>query len=98
LVLKGVTEILFLVLKRISGNSEDDQYFILPNFSSITKLQFCNIKYEFSSEFTLIFFLLKPKMGDCFYEPDGNKSVFYAMSKSVILFKQKLPLKSVSKL
>jgi hypothetical protein len=44
LVLKGVTEMSFLVLKRISGNSEEDQYFVLPNCSSITKLQFGNIK------------------------------------------------------
>ncbi len=45
LVLKGVTEMSFFVLKRISANSEDDQYFMLLNCSSITKLQFGNIKY-----------------------------------------------------
>jgi hypothetical protein len=33
LVLKGVTEMSFLVLKRISGNSEEDQYFISSNCS-----------------------------------------------------------------
>jgi hypothetical protein len=33
MVLKGVTEMSFLVLKRIGGNSEEDQYFILPNCS-----------------------------------------------------------------
>jgi hypothetical protein len=43
LVLKGVTEMSFLVLKRI--NSEEDQYFVLPNCRSITKLQFGNIEY-----------------------------------------------------
>jgi hypothetical protein len=29
LVLKGVTEMSFLVFKRIGGDSEEDQYFIL---------------------------------------------------------------------
>jgi hypothetical protein len=45
LVLKGVTEMSFLVLKRISGNSEENKCSMLPNWSSITKLQFGNIKY-----------------------------------------------------
>ncbi len=44
LVLKGVTEMSFLVLKRLSGNSED-QYFILPNYSLVIELQFGNIEY-----------------------------------------------------
>jgi hypothetical protein len=35
----------FLVLKRISGNSEEDQYFILPNYSLVIELQFGNIEY-----------------------------------------------------
>jgi hypothetical protein len=45
LVLKGVTEMSFLVLKRISGNSEEDQYFVLPNCSLVIELQFGNIEY-----------------------------------------------------
>jgi hypothetical protein len=45
LVLKGVTEMSFLVLKIISGYSEEDQYFILPNCSLVIKLQFSNIEY-----------------------------------------------------
>jgi hypothetical protein len=45
LVLKGVTEMSFLVLKRISGNSEAYQYFILPNCSLDIELQFDNIEY-----------------------------------------------------
>jgi hypothetical protein len=44
LVLKGVTEMSFLVLKRISGNPED-QYFIIPNCSLVIELQFGNIEY-----------------------------------------------------
>ncbi len=43
LVLKEVTEMSFLVLKRVSGNSEEDQYFILPNCSLVIELQFGNI-------------------------------------------------------
>jgi hypothetical protein len=35
----------FLVLKRISGNSEEHQYFILPNCSLVIELQFGNIEY-----------------------------------------------------
>jgi hypothetical protein len=38
LVLKGVTEMAFLALKRISGNSEEDKYFILPNCSLVIEL------------------------------------------------------------
>jgi hypothetical protein len=49
----------FLVLKRISGKSEKDQYFILPNCSLIIELQFGNIKYWSSSEFPLILFKTK---------------------------------------
>jgi hypothetical protein len=45
LVLKGVTEMSFLVLKIISRNSEEDQYFILPNCSLDIKLQYGNIEY-----------------------------------------------------
>ncbi len=45
LVLKGVTEMSFLVLKRISGISEEDQYFILLNCSLVIELQFGNIEY-----------------------------------------------------
>ncbi len=45
LVLKGVTEMSFLDLKRISGNSKEDQYFILPNCSLVIELQFGNIEY-----------------------------------------------------
>jgi hypothetical protein len=45
LVLKGVTEMSFSVLKRVSGNSEEDQYFILPNYSLVIELQFGNIEY-----------------------------------------------------
>jgi hypothetical protein len=45
LVLKGVIEMSFLVLKRISGNSEEDRYFILPNCSLVIKLQFGNVEY-----------------------------------------------------
>jgi hypothetical protein len=45
LVLKGVTEMSFLVLKRISGNSEEDQYFILSNCRLVIELQFGNIEY-----------------------------------------------------
>jgi hypothetical protein len=59
LVLKGVTEMSFLVLKRISENSEEDQYFILPNCSLVIELQFGNIEYKFSSEFTLTLFKTK---------------------------------------
>jgi hypothetical protein len=33
----------FLILKRISGNSIEDQYFILPNCSLVIELQFGNI-------------------------------------------------------
>jgi hypothetical protein len=36
---------LFFVLKKISGNSEEDQYFILPNCSLVIELQFGNIEY-----------------------------------------------------
>jgi hypothetical protein len=49
----------FLVLKRISENSEEDHYSMLPNCSSITKLKFGNIEYKFSSEFLLILFKTK---------------------------------------
>jgi hypothetical protein len=49
----------FLVLKRISGSSEEDQYFILPNYSLVIELQFGNKEYEFSSEFPLILFKTK---------------------------------------
>jgi hypothetical protein len=35
----------FLVLKRISINSEEDQYCMLPNFSFVIELQFGNIQY-----------------------------------------------------
>jgi hypothetical protein len=35
----------FLVLKRISGNSEKDQYFMLPNCSLVIEVQFGNIEY-----------------------------------------------------
>jgi hypothetical protein len=59
LVLKGVTEMSFLVLKRISGNSEEDRYFILPNCTLVIKLQFGNVEYKFSSEFPLILFKTK---------------------------------------
>jgi hypothetical protein len=45
LVLKGVTEMSFLVLKTINGNSEEDQYFVLPNCSIVIELQFGNIEY-----------------------------------------------------
>ncbi len=45
LVLKGVTEMSFLVLKIISGYSEEDKYFILPNCSLVIELQFGNIEY-----------------------------------------------------
>jgi hypothetical protein len=45
LVLKGVTEMSFLVLKIISRNSEEVQYFTLPNCSLVIKLQFGNIDY-----------------------------------------------------
>jgi hypothetical protein len=44
-VLKGVTEMSFFVLKRISGNFEEDQYFILPKRSLVIELQFGNIEY-----------------------------------------------------
>ncbi len=43
LVLKGVTEMSFLVLKIISVNSEENQYFMLLNCSLVIKLQFGNI-------------------------------------------------------
>jgi hypothetical protein len=33
----------FLILKIFSGNSEEDQYFILPNCSLVIELQFGNI-------------------------------------------------------
>jgi hypothetical protein len=59
LVLKGATEMSFLVLKRISGNSEKDLYFKLPNCSLVIELQFGNIEYEFSSEFPLFLFKTK---------------------------------------
>jgi hypothetical protein len=45
LVLKGVNEVSFLILKRISGNSEEDQYFILSNCSLVIELQFGDIDY-----------------------------------------------------
>jgi hypothetical protein len=35
----------FLDLKRISENSEEDQYFILSNCSLVIELQFGNIEY-----------------------------------------------------
>jgi hypothetical protein len=35
----------FSVLKRISGKSEEDQYFILPNCSLVIELQFGIIEY-----------------------------------------------------
>jgi hypothetical protein len=59
LVLKGVTEMSFLVLKRISGNSEENKYSMLPYFSLVTELQFGKIKYKFSLEFPLILFKTK---------------------------------------
>ncbi len=70
----------FFVLKRISGNSEENLYSMLPNCSSITKLQFGNIKYWSSSEFPLILFKtkndisvtpFKTKNGWLLYVPDG---------------------------
>ncbi len=45
LVLKGVTEMSFLVLKRISGSFEEDQYFILPNCSLVIELKLSNVEY-----------------------------------------------------
>jgi hypothetical protein len=59
LVLKEVTEMSLLVLKRISRNSEEDQYFILPNCSLVIELQFGNIEYWFSSEFPPTLFKTK---------------------------------------
>jgi hypothetical protein len=38
LVLKWVTEMSFSVLKSISGNSEEDKYFILPNCSLVIEV------------------------------------------------------------
>ncbi len=35
----------FLVLKRISGNSEENLYSTLPNCSFVIELQFGNIEY-----------------------------------------------------
>jgi hypothetical protein len=35
----------FLVLKRIRVNSEEDQYFILPNCSLVIELQFGTAKF-----------------------------------------------------
>jgi hypothetical protein len=45
LVLKGATEMSFLVLKRVSGISEEDLCFILPTCSLVIELQFDNIEY-----------------------------------------------------